>query len=144
MERMCQFSFLSLKYGVCVCVFYFSSLKFKMSPILSFCLLSLTFFISMWSRIQIWGTKIEPKLYFREKKDIVQVLFFFHSFSSVHGFMDFLYFMHLICFCPWCILPVYSGDSSLLFNISLLLQKKKFKFYLYTWNINQVLFFPWT
>ena len=78
MERMCQFSLLSLKYGVCV--FYFSSLKFKMSPILSFCLLSLTFFISMWSRIQIWGTKIEPKLYFRDKKDVVQVLFFFVLF----------------------------------------------------------------
>ena len=33
--------------------------------------------------------------------------------------------MHLICICPWCILPVYLGDTPLLFNIFLLLIKKK-------------------
>ena len=51
----------------------------------------------------------------------VRLSFFFFS----PWFYGLLYFMHLICFCPWCILPVYSGDTPLPFNIFLLLIKKK-------------------
>ena len=48
--------------------------------------------------------------------------------EEVAGWYLFIYLlndMKKFCFCPWCILPVYSGDSPLLLIYSYYLSKKK-------------------